>query len=80
MITNSMNSLTTRMYDNFQYYTNDIHWDAQKKWTRHSFSLFFFGFCCFFFTFLICCFSYFTSCFYFCVWSWYLSKKTCYAE
>ncbi len=25
MITNSMNSLTTRMYDNFQYYTNDIH-------------------------------------------------------
>lgn len=25
MITNSINSLTTRMYDNFQYYTNDIH-------------------------------------------------------
>jgi hypothetical protein len=25
MINNSMNSLTTRMYDNFQYYTNDIH-------------------------------------------------------
>jgi hypothetical protein len=25
MITTSINSLTTRMYDNFQYYTNDIH-------------------------------------------------------
>jgi hypothetical protein len=25
MITNSMNSMTTRLYDNFQYYTNDIH-------------------------------------------------------